>query len=319
MDIVVLGAGALGTILAAHLANADHAVSIIARGRRADQIANAGLRVNGVSEIRSREIAVVEPEKASGDLLIVTVKTYDTQAAIAPIRPDRFTSVFSVANGVAKNEQLAQQFGHQRVLGCMADTSGELLDAGEVNFTRNICLHLGELNNINSARADDVARLINESGVNAAARDNIETVEWSKFVGWAALLVLATSTRASTGNFLAEPNCAMLASRIIHEMGTIAQAKNIPIIDQSPLPVASITGASIKDGRRQLQDLGKQWLVNAPGHRLSALQDLERGKRLEVHETLGFAVEQARQLNIAVPTLRTCYEMVAGIDGLIGA
>ena len=47
-------------------------------------------------------------------------------------------------NGVLKNELLARVFGFSRVLGAMADFSGELLANGEVKFTRNVCLHLGE-------------------------------------------------------------------------------------------------------------------------------------------------------------------------------
>jgi 2-dehydropantoate 2-reductase len=317
MDIVVLGAGALGTILAAHLVEGGHAVSLVARGRRAEQIAKSGLIVSGLADVRTRCGLVSEAQNATADLLIVTVKTYDTEAAINPFGRDHFKSVFSVANGVAKNSQLVDQFGAEKVLGCMADTSGELLDSGEVAFTRNICLHLGELTNELSSRASDVVQTINTSGVNALARDNIESVEWSKFVGWTALLVLATSSRASTGNFLAEPNCAALASSIIHEMAAIASAKNIAIIDQSPLPVASIAGASLEDGQRQLMELGNKWIVNAPGHRLSALQDLERGKHLEVHETLGFAVEEADRLRIPAPTLRACYPLIAGINGLL--
>ena len=99
-------------------------------------------------------------------------------------------------------------------------------------------------------------------------------------------------------------------------MAAIAHAKNIPIIDQSPLPVASIANATLEGGQRQLMELGEQWIVNAPGHRLSALQDLERGKKLEVHETLGFAVDEAQRLNIPVPTLRASFQLIAGISGL---
>jgi 2-dehydropantoate 2-reductase len=56
-------------------------------------------------------------------------------------------------------------------------------------------------------------------------------------------------------------------------------------------------------------------MEEAPGHRLSALQDLERRKRLEVEETLGFAVQEAARLNIDAPTLATCYTLIAGVNG----
>jgi hypothetical protein len=65
-----------------------------------------------------------------------------------------------VQNGVLKNELLARVFGFSRVLGAMADFSGELLANGEVKFTRNVCLHIGEEKGGASPRADELAAAI---------------------------------------------------------------------------------------------------------------------------------------------------------------
>ena len=54
--------------------------------------------------------------------------------------------------------------------------------------------------------------------------------------------------------------------------------------------------------------------MQAPTHKLSALQDLERGKRLEVEETLGYAVRQGVELGIPTPTMDVCYKLMAGIN-----
>ena len=316
MDVVIVGAGALGSILGAHLAQAGHGVSLIARGRRAAQVSEHGLRISGLADIDVTCPVITDPSAVSNaELLIVTVKTYDTQSAVEALPKGAFNSVFSVANGVLKNRQLAAHFGDASVLGCMANTSGELLDDGEVKFTRNVCLHIGELDQPTSRRVNGIAQAIADSGVNALVEDDIQTIEWSKFVGWAAIFVLAVTTRAATGKFLAEANCARLAATMIREMGAIASASNIEIIDQSPVPVASIVNGSLDDGQQILMDMGRQWTEAAPGHRLSALQDLERRKRLEVEETLGFAVQEAARLNIDVPTLATCYTLIAGVNG----
>jgi 2-dehydropantoate 2-reductase len=318
VNIVILGAGALGSILAAHLIEADHKVALIARGRRAKQVSDNGLLVGGLSEIKARcEVLSEKDAVPDAELLIVTVKTYDIESAIAPLASRKFDSVFSVANGVLKNTQLAQCFDVPAVLGCMADTSGELLASGEVRFTRNICLHIGEFDGELSRRATTIAAAINSSGVNTVAQDNIQTIEWSKFVGWVALLILAVSTQRETGKFLADRNCAHLAAMIIHEMAAIATAKEIKIIDQSPLPVASLAAKSIGLAERQLVEIGNEWMRNAPSHRLSALQDLQRSKKLEVVETLGFAVREAQTLGLDAPTLVTCFDLVSGINGLI--
>ena len=54
--------------------------------------------------------------------------------------------------------------------------------------------------------------------------------------------------------------------------------------------------------------------AQAPTHRMSTLQDLERGRRLEIEETLGYVVTRAREENIAVPTVETCYRLINGIN-----
>lgn len=318
MRIVILGAGALGTILAAHLAANGHEVTVIARGQRANQLRDAGLKVHGLREISTRCGVVTDPAQAPpADLLILTAKTYDNEAAVASLAGDRYTTVFSVANGVVKNAELARGFGSARVLGCMADTSGELLEDGSANFTRNVMLHIGVPGGGTNERAEAVAAAINASGINARAVANIDTVEWSKFVGWTALLALSVLTRLKTANFLSQPDCAEIAAAMIREMGAIAAAKRIGIVDQSPLPVASVIAGSIDNARDVLVEVGREWLRVAPDHRMSSLQDLERGKRLEVDETLGYAIAEAQRLALAVPNLSTCYKLVAGINGAL--
>ena len=320
MRIVILGAGALGTILAAHLAGHQHSVSLIARGRRASRLRDDGLNVHGLCEIHTRCDVITDPAKAPpADLLILTAKTYDNAAAVASLAGNRYDVVFSVANGVVKNAELAHGFGPDRVLGCMADTSGELLEDGSASFTRNVMLHLGVPGGGTTKRADTIAAAINASGINAKTVANIDTVEWSKFVGWTALLALSVITRLRTANFLSEPHCAGIAAAMIREMGKIAAAKQIEIIDQSPLPVASVIAGSVEQARDVLVGVGREWLQVAPNHRMSSLQDLERGKQLEVHETLGYAISEARRLDIAVPTLDTCYGLVAGINSTLGS
>jgi len=320
MEIVVIGAGAIGTILAAHLARSGHRISVLARGRRAEQLRARGLIVRGLVDIDVNCAIVTDPAAVPrADLLIITVKTYDNETAIATLPDRRFEGVFSVANGVLKNDQLSARFGADRVLGCMANTSGELLDDGEVRFTRNVCLHLGELDGGISRRSAMIAAAIDTSGIHTRAEENIMAVEWSKFVGWTALLTLSVTTRFTTAQFMSDPHCALLAAIMMREMAALATACGAVLIDLSPLPVASIVAGPPEEGRDIVMQIGNEWLLDAPAHRMSSLQDLERGKRLEVEETLGFAVNQARKLGVDTPTLATCYEILAGINGALGA
>lgn len=314
MRFTILGAGALGTILAAHLIRAGHEVTVIARGRRAATIAKDGLVVTGLSDLKCHCPVISAPSTlAPMDVLVVAVKTYQLAEAIAPYRSAQVQNVFSVANGVMKNSQLQEVFGSQKTLGCMADFSGELLGSGEVAFTRNICLYIGELSGPHG-RAEPIARAINDAGVNAAALDNIETIEWSKFVGWVALMPLAVLTRLETWKYLSDPNVAQVAVNVIRETAALASVRGIEIIDQSPMPVASIAAANDDDALAVVIARGDSLRREAPTHRMSSLQDLSAGRRLEVHETLGYALEETRNAGLEAPTLATLYHLVAAID-----
>ena len=318
MQFTIVGAGALGTILAAHLIAAGHPVTVVARGARARQLADHGLRVRGLRDL-DLACTVVEPGtpmEAPG-ILIYTVKTYQMDEALAALGRLKPTAVFSVANGVMKNEQLAATYGRERVLGCMANVSGELLPGGEVSFTRNVRMPLGALPGYRGPDPVAIAAAIDAAGIVTPAVADIESAEWSKFAGWLAMFTLAVIARTTTGVYLENAGLAALGVTLIREAVALAQARGITLVDQSPIPVLSIAHANDSQTAAELlRDVGRHLLAQAPTHRMSALQDLEAGRRLEVHETLGYAAREAQRLSVPAPTIALCYEIVSGIDSL---
>jgi 2-dehydropantoate 2-reductase len=124
MRFAILGAGALGTILGAHLARAGHEVVMIARGERARVLQRQGLVLNGLADIKARPQVIDDPSKLfDTDTLIVATKAIGTTGALEALRHLRLENALSVQNGVLKNELLARVFGFSRVLGAMADFS----------------------------------------------------------------------------------------------------------------------------------------------------------------------------------------------------
>jgi 2-dehydropantoate 2-reductase len=313
MQFTIVGAGALGTILGAHLTRAGHSVRMLARGQRAVQVAAQGLRIRGLTEFDTPCTVVTAPDVAADSgVLVFAVKTYHMAAALDNTRGLSPQMVFSLANGVMKNDQLAQTFGHDKVLGCMANFSGELEADGAALFTRNVMLYLGG----HEPWAADISRAIAAAGIKAQASARIETVEWSKFVGWVAMFALAVIARSTTGRYLDNPHLAHLGVAVIRESAAIATARGIGLVDQSPLPVKSLTELPFREAVALMRKVGRELTVSAPNHRMSALQDLEAGRELEVHETLGFAVREAARLGVNAPTLALCYEIGAGLNAL---
>jgi 2-dehydropantoate 2-reductase len=314
-DFAVLGAGAMGSIVGGHLARAGHSVVMLARGERAQQLERQGLTIKGLAAFTTPVRTLREPAALrSAGALIVTTKTPGTAAALAALRHADFGVTLSIQNGPLKNELLAQAFGKERVLGALADTSGELLADGAVLFTRNVNILLGELSGGDSARAQRLARTLETSGVRAAASAEILTLEWSKFCAWAGLMALSVTTRAVTWKYLLDPDCALVLARLVREMGVLARALGIGLSDRSILPAASICAGTEAQAVAAIRKAGREYRANAPGHRMSALQDLEAGRPLEVNETLGYASAKARELGLTLPLLEGFALLITGLD-----
>lgn len=315
-QFAILGAGAIGSIIGAHLARAGHDVVMLARGRRAEFLQREGLRIRGLVDLDVRTPTIVDPAQFAGaEVFIVATKTNGTAEALSALKHGQVDVAFSIQNGLWKNDALAEAFGRERVLGALANTSGELLGSGEVLFTRNVNIFIGELGGGDSERAQRIARTIDASGVRSTAVPDILAREWTKFVGWAGLMSMSVTTRASTGQFLSDPDCALFMVRLVREMAALAQASGAALTDQQQLlPTHTILHSDDATAVQAVIQSGHEFERSAPEHRMSALQDVNAGRRLEVEETLGDAVRRAARLGLSLPVLEATYRLVAGID-----
>lgn len=315
MHFVIMGAGALGILLAAHLSRAGHQVQLVARGARARTLAEDGLEVRGLAAFRAHCGITDDPTlPTETDVFINTVKTHDSAAALASLTHLKPKVAFSVQNGVVKEDELIARFGAPAVLGAMADFSGELEDDDAVLFTRNINLHLGERDGSASARVTAIVTAIHDAGINARVAPDIQSVIWSKFTGWVALFLMSVLTRRYTGQYLSDPDVAQVVAQIVRETALLPRALGIPLQDISPMPVQGIAEASETEAVARVMAVGERMHANAPLHRLSALQDLLRGKRLELDQTVGYACREGARLGLAQPVLNTCHRIAAGIN-----
>ena len=314
-EFAILGAGAIGSIIGGHLARAGHEVVMLARGARAAYLQRHGITITGLTEFTVPVTTLSDAatlERAG--TLIVAIKTPGTQAALESLQRVQLDVALSIQNGPLKNELLTQMFGRERVLGALADTSGELLPGGEVLFTRNMNIFVGELDGAESARAQRIAGTLDAAGVHASAVDAIQTLEWSKFCAWVGLMALAVTTRSLTWKYLTDPDSALLLVRLVRETGTLARALGIGLCDRAVLPVATVCASTESEAAAIIMRIGGEYRAGAPAHRLSALQDLEAGRPLEVNETLGYACDKGRELRLELPLLECFRRLIAAID-----
>jgi 2-dehydropantoate 2-reductase len=315
MNIVILGAGALGTVLGAHLAKAGEEVTLIARGNRAAYLQEHGATITGLADFTVPVTVVTDPRQVQEtDVLIVTVKTYDMEAALSSVKHMSVGSVLSIQNGVLKDEQLASIFGRAKVLGATAVVSAEVSLTGSVNFTANQGFHLGEWPEGTSKRVQSLAATLDRAGIQTQVSSSIQSVEWSKYVMLVGGMALAVLTRLETYKFMQDPHTASVSAFLLHEMVQIARARGIILEDIPIFAAKTLSQLSLDDTLVHMRQQGDWFAAQAPTHKVSILQDLEQGKQLEVEEILGYAVRQGVELGVQTPTLDTCYKLIAGIN-----
>jgi 2-dehydropantoate 2-reductase len=317
MRIVILGAGALGSIIGAHLQRSGVDVVLVARGERARFLAENGVQIKGLEDFSIHVPVVSRPEDApDAEVLLVTVKTYDTEAALAGLGHVKFGAVASLQNGVLKDEQLADVFGAEATIGAIADFSGELNADESVLFTRNVGLHFGELPSGVSPRVVSLVDSLEKAGIRAFASDEIRTLEWSKYVPWMGLIALSVLSRQMTHRMLQDLDLAALQVTLAREAASLAAAMNIKLQDlDGPLIGRTLSTLPYDEAIERVRDAGRAFeTAGVTGHKMSALQDAERGRRVEVEETLGYAVRKGAELGVPVPALEVCYRLLSALN-----
>jgi len=305
----------MGSILGAHLARAGHSVALLTRGRRAEQVRREGLRIAGLAQFSTPIHVIDDPAQLrEAHALVVATKAIGTAESLRPLAGAKIGYAFSVQNGVLKNDLLEATFGREPVLGALANMSGELKPSGEVLFTRNVTLQIGALQGGVPEAVRALAQTIDASGVHSAAVPNIAAQEWSKFAAWVGMAGVAITTRVVTWKYLVDPDAALVLVRLIREMRELAARAGVHFTDDVVFPVATLCTGTEEAAVRLLNGIGAQFRDHSPEHRLSAHQDIDAGRPLEVEETLGHAARTAARAGLSLPLLDAVYRIAAAID-----
>jgi 2-dehydropantoate 2-reductase len=215
---------------------------------------------------------------------------------------------------VSSDEQLAQTFGWEKVLGAMTHFSAKMLPTGTVRFRTNHGCYLGELPEGTSPRVQTLGNLFERIGIVAQVTPHIQSFEWSKYVAWVCLMAPAVLTRLESAKILQDQQMASITAAILHEMAQLATIRGMPLHDIALFPTKTLSQLAFDDTNTHERQIGARWASLMPTAKVSTLHDLEQGKRLEVEETLGYAVRQSTALGIPTPTMDTCYKLIAGIN-----
>ena len=320
MHTVVVGAGALGSILGGYVAETGEEVTLVGRRPHVDAIRAHGLVIEGM---RGRHVvrnirAVTDPRGlASADALILAVKSYDTTEALASLSHLRgkIGAVLSVQNGGGKDEALAETFGRDAVVGATSIVGGAMPAPGRVIHTSEGGTWIGEFDGRRTARVEAIAEVFRKAGLRIEVRDDIRSAIWCKLNQMVPAAALACVTRLHVHEMYQDPSLAALFVELSREVAGVAARLDIPLVDCQGFPVKTLCSQPFETAVESVIARGLAMQERGMTQvKLSTLQDLERGKRTEAEQVIGYVVGLAAAHGVAVPKLALLYRVIQGVE-----
>lgn len=322
MKVCIVGAGAIGGLLAARLAKAGCDVSAIARGPHLEAIQKAGLRY------RSDDTEYVAHIKASDDPRALGVHDFVILALKAPALPgvaptlaplcDENTNVVSAMNGVPwwfsralpeplhgrqllavdPDGVLASSFPQETVLGCVVHAGSSVPEPGLIHHAAGDHFIVGSSTREASDEANALVEAISTSGLTGVATEDIHGEIWMKLIGNLGMGPISVLTGATLIKIARDMDVRPIAAAMMQEAINVGNALGLPMTM----------------GVEERIELGAELGEFKP----SILQDLERGRPMEIDALVTVVSELGEIAKVPTPTIDTLLALVRGRARLAG-
>jgi 2-dehydropantoate 2-reductase len=305
MRVAIFGAGAIGGYLAARLAAAGRVeLALVARGEHLAALRERGLRlIDGDADRTLPVKASADPaELGVQDYVVLTMKAHSVPAALPSlvplIGPD--TAVVTMQNGIPwwyfyrlggphdgtrveavdPGGAISAAIGPERAIGTAVYVAAEVEAPGVIRHAYGTRISLGEPSGEKSARAVRFSEEMIAAGMQAPVRTDIRSEIWVKLWGNLSFNPISALTDSTLADIVADPGTRGVARQMMVEAQAIAETLGV----RFPIDVDKrIAGAG-----------------GVGAHRTSMLQDLERGRPMEI-DALVTAVQELGRLT-ATPT-----------------
>jgi 2-dehydropantoate 2-reductase len=181
--------------------------------------------------------------------------------------------------------------GPQRAIGCITYVASEVVAPGVVRSSGQIRYYIGEPDGSESARCLRFQKVVAATGIDVRLRTDLRRDIWVKIMGNAAYNPISALTMATMGAMVNDPDIEGVLRRVMAEVATVGRALGAEL------------NTSI-DKRIEATRSG------AAGHKTSMLQDMERGRMLEINPIVGAVAEVARLVGVGTPTIDTVLALV---------
>ena len=293
----MLGVGGVGGYFGGRLAqNQEADVVFLARGPHLDVLRSRGLQVKSLLGDFHVDVDATDDTALVGpvDFVLLSVKTYDNEAAIASIHPlvGSDTAVVSLQNGVDNEGLIADAIGAEHVLGGAVFIFSRVTEPGVVAHTGGPArIAFGELDGRSSTRAERLLTLFEAAGVDTVLSDDIRRLVWDKFVFICAQAGMTATSRLPIGDIRSVPETWEAFLAILDEVAEVAAAEGVAL-----------------EGVRDRHGAFAQGLEG--GSYSSLYDDMVNGRPMEVEALHGALVRLADRHDIAVPVSRTVYAIL---------
>ncbi len=300
MKIAMMGSGGVGGFFGGRLAHAGCDVSFIARGAHLAAMREHGLTIENEpqGDIRLPKVRVSDDPGALGpvDLVILSVKLWDTEAAARSIRPllGPHTGVLSLQNGVIKDDILRRELGDAAVMGGVAYVAATLSRPGVVRQTGTLQrIVLGEYGGGKSARAEFLHQALLRAGVESELSSDVRKAIWEKYVFLVGLSASTTTMRLSLGPIRSNPQARAFLLELMREAVAVGRAHGVALPED------------YAEDRLAFAD-------GLPADMTSSMHhDIDRGNPLEVNWLSGGVVQLGQAKGVPTPVNRAVCDILA--------
>jgi len=314
MKVCVVGAGAIGGLLGARLADAGHEVSLVARGAHLAAIRANGLAIQDRDGVRSWALPASDEPADFGpqDVVVIALKAYSIGPMLPRIArlltPD--TAVVTAINGIPwwyfcraggkldgapvecldPGGAMVRALDPKHLVGCVVHGSAEVVAPGVVHHTSGGAFILGEIDGRVTSRVQALAAAIEATGFKAPVTARIRDDVWTKLIGNTSYNPVAALTGALMSDINANPALIELIRRMMLEGIAVAEAHGCRMT------------VSLDERFALARKLGAV--------KVSMLQDLERDRPLEIDAIVTAVSELGRKVGVPTPT-------IDGVEALI--
>jgi 2-dehydropantoate 2-reductase len=288
MRIAVVGTGGVGGYFGGRLAAAGADVSFVARGAHLAAMRGNGLRIHSPKgDVHLARVTASDDPREIGpvDVVMFTVKLYDADDAVRLLPPliGPSTVVIPLQNGVEGVDIVLRAVGREHTAGGTCYVSAVIVEPGVIKHTAMDHLLFGELDGSRSPRLEQLLDACRRTNFQTTLSDDITVEIWTKFTRLSVLSGMTTVTRAPLGVIVNDPDLLAMLKAAVAEALTVARAKGV-----------NVRADMVDDVARAYQAL-------PPQTKSSMLEDLERGRRLELPWLSGAVARLGAEAGVKTP------------------